>query len=297
MPTTETTPDTTFETPGPIAATIESVGGQVRISAGDRSDTVVTVRPTDPSQSADVKAAEQTRVELTNGQLSVKAPRAKLRSLFGRPASVDITVELPSDSRVAANAWGSIRSEGRIGESTFQTAAGSIRLDQTGRLKLRTAAGDVSVVRSAGHVDAATASGTVSIGEIDGSVVVKTSNGAITLGQVSGDARLFAANGDVTVERAEATLAAKTAHGAIRVGEVVRGSVVLESGMGELEVGVREGTSAWLDVRSKYGHVRSELDAAGEPGPTDETVEVKAHTGFGDVLIRRATPTPQPTDT
>jgi len=30
----------------------------------------------------------------------------------------------------------------------------------------------------------------------------------------------------------------------------------LETAAGELEVGIREGTAAWLDVSSKYGRVR-----------------------------------------
>jgi len=35
----------TFATPGPIAATVEVAGAQVRVSASDRTDTVVLVEP------------------------------------------------------------------------------------------------------------------------------------------------------------------------------------------------------------------------------------------------------------
>jgi DUF4097 and DUF4098 domain-containing protein YvlB len=260
----------TFDTPEPIVATIDLGSGHVRINASDRADTVVEVRPSDASEDADVQAAEQTRVEYANGQLLVKAPKNKIRSLFGRPASIDVTVELPSDSRVDAKAWADFRSEGRIGESTFDTAVGSIRLDQTGRLKLHTAAGDVSVGRSAGHTDVTTSSGRIWIGEIDGTAVVKTSNG------------------DITVDRALATVDAKTAYGSVRIGEVVRGSVVLETAFGEVELGIREGTAAWLDVNSQHGSVRSDLDAADSPEQSDETVKVRARTGYGDIVIRRS---------
>ena len=34
---------TTFATPGPIAATVEVAGAQVRVTASDRADTVVLV--------------------------------------------------------------------------------------------------------------------------------------------------------------------------------------------------------------------------------------------------------------
>lgn len=277
----------TFDTPEPIVATIDIAAGYVRIRASDRADTVVEVRPGDESEDADVQAAGQTQVEYANGQLLVKAPKNKIRSLFGRPASIDVTVELPSDSRVDGKACADFRGEGRIGESTFDTAAGSIRLDQTGKLKLRTGAGDISVGRAGGHTDVSTSSGKIWIGEIDGSAVVKTSNGDITVGEVTGDVRLNTANGDITVERALAAVGAKTAYGRVRIGEVVRGSVVLETGLGELELGVRAGTAAWLDVSSQHGRVRSDLDASDGPGQTDETVEVRARTGHGDIVIRR----------
>jgi DUF4097 and DUF4098 domain-containing protein YvlB len=277
----------TFDTPEPIAATIDITAGHVQIHAGDRADTVIEVRPTDASRDADVQAAEQTQVEYANGQLSVKAPKNKIRSLLGRPPSIDVTVDLPSDSRVDAKGWADFQSQGRIGESTFDTAAGSIRLDQTGRLKLRTAAGNVSVARSTGHIDVSTSSGKIWIGEIDGAAMVKTSNGDITVGDVTGDVRLITANGDITVYRALAAVTAKTANGSVRVGEVVRGSVVLETGFGELELGVREGTAAWLDVSSQHGSVRSDLDASDSPEPSEDTVEVRARTGYGDILIRR----------
>jgi hypothetical protein len=277
-----------FDTPEPIVATIDVPGGHVRIHAADRADTVVEVRPGDDTEDADIQAVQQTQIDYANGQLLVKAPRNKIRSLFGRNPSIDLTVELPSGSRIDAKAWGDVRSHGRIGESTFDIAAGSVRLDQTGRLKLRTAAGDVAVGRSGGHTEVTTSSGRIWIGEIHGTAVVKTSNGDITVGEITGDLRLNTANGDITVDRALAGVAAKTAFGRVRIGEVVRGSVLLESGFGGVELGVREGTAAWLDVSSQHGRVHSDLDAAEGPGPAEETVEVHAHTRFGDVLIRRS---------
>ena len=69
----------TFESPGPITANLDVVVGDVRIAAGERADTVVDVRPSDPSNQEDTKAAEQTRVEFEQGHLLVKTP--KLRSL------------------------------------------------------------------------------------------------------------------------------------------------------------------------------------------------------------------------
>jgi len=52
-----------FDTPEPISVTVELGVGDLRVVAGDRADTVVEVRPSDPAKKGDVTAAEQTRVE------------------------------------------------------------------------------------------------------------------------------------------------------------------------------------------------------------------------------------------
>ncbi|MFI7638502.1 DUF4097 family beta strand repeat-containing protein [Nonomuraea sp. NPDC049400] len=282
----------TFETPEPIAVTIDIEAGHVRIHAGDRVDTVVDVRPRDEFEDADVQAAVLTRIEYADGRLLVQAPANKIRSLFGRPTSIDVTIELPSGSRVDAKACADFSSEGRIGETTIDTAAGHIHLDQTSSLRLRTAAGDISVSRSAGHADVNTSSGKISIGAIDGTAVAKTSHGDIAVGEATGDVQLNTANGDITIDRAQAAVGAKTAHGNIRVGEVVRGAVVLETNRGQVELGVRQGTTARLDVHAKRGSVHNGLNDDGPEQP-GETVELRARTGNGDIVIRRV-PTDDP---
>ena len=80
---------------------------------------------------------------------------------------------------------------------------------------------------------------------------------------------------------------AKSANGDVRLGEAVRGSVVLETKLGDLEVGIPEGTAAWLDVRATAGRVHNALEAADAPEATAETVEVRARTAVGDILIKR----------
>jgi hypothetical protein len=69
---------------------------------------------------------------------------------------------------------------------------------------------------------------------------------------------------------------------------VTRGSVSVETASGGLEVGVKEGTTAWIDATTKYGRVHNSLTAADEPEPTADTVQVRARTQFGDVLIARS---------
>jgi hypothetical protein len=279
----------TFETPEPISVTIAIGVGDVRITATDRSDTAVSVTPSDSSKQSDVHAAENTRVEYSQGSLLVKAPRSwKRYSPFGGGESIDVAIELPSGSRVEAEAdVANFTSRGRLGECRFTTAVGKIRIDETGPLHVSTSGGNVSVDRMTGRGEI-TGSGQIRIGEIDGSAAVKNLNGAIWVGEVTGDLRCNSAHGDVTIDRALGAVTAKTANGAVRIGEVVRGSVELGTAYGELEVGIREGTAALLDVRSSYGSVRNSLQASDRPEPSDQTVEVRARTSFGDILIHRS---------
>jgi hypothetical protein len=287
----------TFATPQPISVTLSIGVGDVRIAASDRTDTVVVVSPSDSSKGSDVEAAEQIRVEYSDGRLLIKAPRSwKHYTPFGGGESIEVAIELPAGSRVECEASvADLHCDGRLGECRLSTGVGNIRVDATGPLHLSTGAGNVTVDSAVGRAEI-TGSGQVRIREIDGPAVIKNLNGVTWVGEVSGDLRCNAANGDITIDRALAGVAARTANGAVRIGEVVRGSVELGTSYGELEVGIREGTAALLDLRSQFGNVRSSLEGSDGPGPSDETVEVRARTSFGDIVIRRSRPFPVGTE-
>jgi hypothetical protein len=279
----------TFETPEPITVDIEIYVGQVRINASDRADTVVEVRPSDPSTEASVQAAERTIVEFSGGRLLVKGPKPKaLAYLLPWRGSIDVTVDLPAGSRVEARGAADFITTGPLGETVLHSSNGDLRLEETGPLEAKTSNGHISVDRVTGPAEATTSNGTIRIGTIDGPGVIKSSNGAITLGEATGDLQLKTATGDVTVGRALADLTAKTAYGRIRIGAVVRGTVHLENGYGKVGVGIAEGTAAWLDVHSKNGVVRNALTAAEGPETADTVVEVHAHTNYGDIDIHRS---------
>ena len=283
----------TFATPEPISVTMTLGVGEVRITASERSDTVVAVNPSDRTDQADVIAAEQTRVDYSPGRLLIKAPRTwKRYSPRGGGESIEVAIELPAGSQMQGEgSMADLRSVGRLGEFRFTTATGHIEIDHAGPLHVSTGLGSITVNRAAGHA-VVTGSGAVRVREIDGSAVIKNLNGDTWVGAVSGDLRCHAANGDITVDRALATVGAKTANGNVRIGEVVRGSVVLRSASGDLEVGIREGTAALLDVRSQFGSVHNSLTAADGPEPSDQRVEVRARSAFGDIAIRRSRPVP-----
>lgn len=278
-----------FDTPEPISVTILFIVGDAHITAGDRRDTVVEVRPSDASAEIDVRAAEQTIVGYADGRLLIKTPKQRGLGLFGKPGSVDVTIALPAGSRVQGEAGvGSFTGVGRLGQCRFKSGTGDIQLEHTGTLDLHTAGGAVRVDRVVGDAQLSTGTGRVRVQEIDGTAVIKNANGDCWVGTVTGDLRVNAANGDITVERPRASVKAVTANGDVRIGEVLRGSVSIKTACGELEVGIRPGTAALLDVHTQFGSVRNGLAACDAPAGQDETAEVRARSGYGDILIHRS---------
>lgn len=154
-------------------------------------------------------------------------------------------------------------------------------------MNLRTDHGDIRVDRAVGDAEIH-GSGRVDVGEIVGAATVKNGNGETAIGEISGPLKVNAANGRISVGTARTSVEAKSANGAISVNQVARGTINLQTAVGDVEVGIRESTAAWLDVHSKFGTVRNALGAAEGPDASDETVEVHARTHVGDIVIRRA---------
>ncbi|GLW01404.1 DUF4097 family beta strand repeat-containing protein [Streptomyces lavendulae] len=275
-----------FDTPEPISVTARVEAGSIQFTAADRPDTVVEVRPRDPKRDLDVRTADQTEVTYTGGVLTIRTPKS---NLLGRTGTVDLTVELPTGSRIdTTGAWTQVVGEGRLGEVRVKTSSGDVRLDTTGPLKLTASHGSITVDRIEGTAEITTSSGSLRVGVVDGPAVLKNSHGTTTVGAATGEIRVSGANGDIEIRRAEGPVTATTAHGTLRVGEVTRGTVQLETSYGAIEVGVREGTAAWLDVNSGHGQVRNSLTASETPGEAEDTVKIRARTRYGNIDVRRA---------
>jgi putative adhesin len=278
----------TFDTSGPISATVDVVSGDVRISAGERAVAIVDVVPADPDRDHDRKAAEQTRVEYADGKLLVRTP--KLRSWLPRSdgGAVNVTIELPAGSDLhGVSGLADFTCEGPFGNVRIKTGMGRIAVQRATTANLQTGLGDITLDQATGHVDVRAGSGEVRVGELAGSAVIKNSNGDTWVGVASGDLRVNAANGDIAVDLSQATVGAKSSNGDVRLGQVASGSVVLESKLGDLEVGIPEGRAAWLDVRAGAGRVHNSLAMAEGPEGAVEKVEVRARTTAGDIVVRR----------
>jgi DUF4097 and DUF4098 domain-containing protein YvlB len=280
-----------FETPNQISVTVDLPLGTVHLMATSRTDTVVVVNPTDPSARMDVEAAEATVIDMADNALVVKVPKSGgLGSFIGltRSGSVDMTIELPEGSRVdITTGFADVLADGSLADVNVHSGAGNVRLDEAGVVTIATGAGSVNVNRVTGKGEI-TAAGDMHIGSIDGVAEIKNLNGKTWLGEVSGRLQVKSANGDITVGRARSDVAVKTANGSIQIGEVFTGSSTLETGSGNLEIGIGRGSAAWVDARTRFGRVHNGLEASGGPGSSRNTVEVRARTSFGDITVLRS---------
>jgi hypothetical protein len=160
----------TFATPGPVTATVEVAGAQVRVTASDRTDTVVLVEPRNPASRRDVKVAGKTKVDLADGRLTVKTITPG-----DKTGSVVITIDLPAD-----------------------------RIDA---LRANISAGEVAIAHIAGRADIEGGAFAVRIGEVDGPVGITGSGGQAWTGRAASDLELSSSSGGFDIDRADGAVA------------------------------------------------------------------------------------------
>lgn len=259
-----------FQTPEPVTAVVEVVTGSVHVVADDRNDTVVQIRPRDPSRASDVRAAENARVDFRHGTLTVSAG-PKLVAL-GKGGAVSIDIALPANSRLeVSSASADLSCAGALGDCRFSSAGGAARFDAI-----------------EGSIKADTASGAIAARSVTGSVAVATASGDATIGRLDGDLKFQSGRGALAIERLQGAVTAQTASGDVSVTVAVSGSVRATTSSGAVGVGIPEGTAAKLDVHTRSGTLSNTLDPAGGPSDGDEKLVVHARTGSGDISVHRA---------
>jgi len=278
----------TYNTPNPIDLAINLQVGRIEVVASDRADTVVTVSPTNPAKAVDRRGAEETKVDFDGQRVTITGPRPRF-SWIGPTESVDVMVELPTGSRFTAEiAVGGVRAVGRLGATRVKSSMGPVDVDTTGDLWLRASHGNATVGIAEGGIEITADYGQIRVGTVTGDAILKASYGTILVGESGGDLDARLSYGDLEITKALASVSAKTAYGDIQLREVSSGSIGVESGFGQVTIGVQTDVPAWLDLSSKYGHVRNQLDGGRAPDPTEQTVAVRARTQGGDITVQRA---------
>lgn len=273
-----------FTTPGPIAATVVVAGARVRVTASDRTDTVVLVEPVDRASRSDVEVADKTKVDFAGGRLSVKT------TVSGRASgSVAITIDLPTGSDLVTYlANSSVRADGSFGECELHTASSRVELDRVDALRANIAAGAITIGHVAGRVDIDGSVVAARIEEVVGVVRLSSSGGQTWIGHAASDVDLSSGSGGFDVDRADGGVTAKTGSGVIRIGRLTRGQAELSNRSGDIEVGIGEGTAARVDAESKRGSVRNSVAPREDLGAFDDKVTVRARTRHGDIIVQRA---------
>jgi hypothetical protein len=274
----------TFATPGPIAATVQVAGAQVRVTASDRTDTVVLVEPINPASKSDVRVAGKTKVTFADGRLSVKTTVSGAKN-----GSVAITIDLPAGSSLVSYlAHSTVHADGSFGECELHTASSRVQLDRISALQANIGAGELAIGHVAGraHIDGGEVA--VRISEAEDIVELSNSGGQTWIGRACADLDLNSGSGGFDIDRADGSVTVKTGDGAIRIGRLTHGQATLWNSSGNIEVGISEGTAARVHADTKRGSVRNSVPSEDYLETFDNKVTVDARTRHGDIIIQRA---------
>lgn len=190
----------------------------------------------------------------------------------------DTTVEvLPTDA-------GKGRDVRLAEQTTVAYADGVLRIavpEPTNRLVGHSGSVEVTVQLPAGsRVEATSASAELRAVGTLGDVVFEGVYRQIKIDE-AGSVRLSAVDGDVEVGRLGGPAEISTTRGDIRIGEAVRGAVVLSTEAGNISVAAAAGVSATLDAGTSLGRVSNALK---NDGATE--LDIRATTTQGDITAR-----------
>ncbi|MEU7872239.1 hypothetical protein [Dactylosporangium sp. NPDC049140] len=276
-----------YDVAGPIDLEVTAGAGLVEIVASERTDAVVEVVPSKPGRGGDESLAREASVSFDGGRVRVKVPRRL--NLFSKGDSVDVRCEVPTGSRVTVEtAYGSVRTRGVLGDARIVAKYGGVTADTVADLVLDAPYGSTDIAEVTGRLDVTAGHGVLRIAEVHGSARLRAAHGSMELGTAGGDVEA-ATSGTLTIDRALGDVTARSAHGPIRIREVSGGTIRLDNGHADVDVGIPNGVAAWIDASSAHGRVRNELTPDPAAAASERTVELHLHTNYGNVTIRRIT--------
>lgn len=263
-----------FDAAGPVELDVTNPAGDIEVTATDTHSATVEVRP-GSGRDRDEEACRETRIEYDESRrcLLVHAPKNR----FGRGVSLQMTITVPSGSRVRARAGsGDLTGSGRFGDLDAGCGSGDVHFGEIG--------GDARVK---------TGSGDIELGTVTCSAVVSNGSGDIEVRSVTGELRAQSASGDVRVGEVTGAAVVTSASGDIEVGSVA-GDTRLKTASGDIEVGLAAGVNARLDVSTASGRVDSSLPVDDAPPAGGRLIDLSAHTASGDISLSGASRPVQP---
>jgi DUF4097 and DUF4098 domain-containing protein YvlB len=276
----------TFQTPGPVRLDLRLGAGEIRLESGEVSETTVTLEPLRDND-ASVTAVQEARVEQRGDEILVDV-RDHRRF---RGAEVLVEVRCPEGTSVKAKSGSAdIEGHGRFGSVEAGTGSGDVQFSElSGDAEVNAASGDVQLGTVGGEARINTASGDIQVGSVTRRAKINSASGDVQVREATGSFEVNTASGDVSVREAASSVSVNSASGDQTIGSVAEGKVTLKSASGDLMIGIREGSTLWVDARSRSGEVRSELPVSDLPPEGDAPhVELRANTMSGDITVVRA---------
>ncbi len=264
-----------FEVKGPVEIDVRLVSGEIEVDTTLDDRVVVELIADDDESRAFVEEARVELQEHGTPKLVIDVPQRRsglgLGFIFGRQG-ITCRVRCPESSTLTARTKSAeVTTHGKLGAVNVATASGDVELEHVGGANVKSASGDVSAREITGGANVQTASGDVSIEVARGPVSVSTASGDVQIGEAYDNVSVNSVSGD---QRHRA---------------VLQGSVAAHSVSGDIEIGVRKGSRAWLDCNTVSGDTSSELEVTPEaPGGEGPLVELRAKTVSGDIRITRA---------
>jgi DUF4097 and DUF4098 domain-containing protein YvlB len=277
----------TFQTPNPVRLDIRLGAGEVRLEASQTSETTVRLEPLRDNDSS-TGAVEEARVEQRGDEILIDV-RDRRRGFRG--SDVLVEVRCPEASSVRAKSGSAdFEAHGSFGSVDIETGSGDVQFAElSGDAKVNAASGDVQIAKVGGEARINTASGDIQIAAIGREAKLNSASGDVMVNQAGGPIEVNSASGDVMVREASSAVGVNTASGDQLLGSIVEGKVELKSASGDLKIGIREGSTLWVDARSRSGEVRSELPVSDLPPEGDAPhIELRANTMSGDITVTRA---------
>jgi DUF4097 and DUF4098 domain-containing protein YvlB len=261
-----------FDRATPVTVALRAQGGDVEITAEERSTVEVEVTALNSSETTR-EAAANTRVVLEEDTLLVQTPGSEYWS-WRRSPKLAITIRVPIGSAVAGKTT-----------SAKVRAAGVFSVVQ-----LDVASADIEVEEVTGDALLDAASGSLTITRVGGGLRIKSASGTLRIGDVTGDVNAETASGSIYLQSGGGSLKARTASGDIEVGLLRQGTAQIGTASGDVKVGVAPGTGVWLDLNTSSGKSTSDLTHHGEVPPADKptNLELRVRTASGDIHVHRA---------
>ncbi|WNV89768.1 DUF4097 family beta strand repeat-containing protein [Umezawaea sp. Da 62-37] len=216
------------------------------------------------------EAIRDARIDLIGSRLKVQSSKV----LPLRAVPLNVVVRAPSGSHISS----------KTGSADVSVTGAAGRLDVT------TGSGDITADRADAAAEVNSGSGDLRLGPMLAGLRAKTGSGDVEVSSIGGNTILYTGTGDVWLGAVQNDVQIRTGSGDVTVADAASGRIQLATGSGEIRVGIRSGVQAQIDVSSRSGKARSELEVSSQP-PAENApaLFVTGRTGSGDVLVTTST--------